>query len=542
VKWLRLFLRLLRIQSVLLAYGLDEEVKLPWLRPVRWLRRGFSKDFRPGSRAQRLRQALEELGPIYVKFGQALSTRPDLLPEDIALELVKLQDRVPPFPGEEAVALIEAEFNAKVSEIFAEFDLTPLASASVAQVHAARLHSGEEVVVKVLRPNIHAKLRQDLELLAALARLVSFWPAAKRFRPVEVIAEFEKTLLDELDLMREAANCQELRRHFEDSELLYVPKVYWDFTRPAVLVLERLRGIPISDRKALEAAGVDLKLLAERGVEIFFTQVFRDNFFHADMHPGNIFVDPARTRYLAVDFGIVASLSEDDQYYLAVNLLAFFNRDYRKVAQMHVESGWVPPDTRVDEFAAAIRAACEPIFAKPLGEISYGRLLLYLFKTARRFRMEVQPQLVLLQKTLLQIEGLGRQLYPELDLWQTAKPFLEDWFNRRLHPKTLLQRALDQLPTLAEQLPEVPTWVLRLLDQAQQGKLKVQWQAQELAELKAQLAANQRRTIAAIVGSALLISASLLLGQGILTPWTLGMAGLGGVWISRAWWRGGRLP
>jgi ubiquinone biosynthesis protein len=287
---------------------------------------------------------------------------------------------------------------------------------------------------------------------------------------------------------------------------------------------------------------VDLKLLAERGVEIFFTQVFRDNFFHADMHPGNIFVDPARTRYLAVDFGIVASLSEDDQYYLAVNLLAFFNRDYRKVAQMHVESGWVPPDTRVDEFAAAIRAACEPIFAKPLGEISYGRLLLYLFKTARRFRMEVQPQLVLLQKTLLQIEGLGRQLYPELDLWQTAKPFLEDWFNRRLHPKTLLQRALDQLPTLAEQLPEVPTWVLRLLDQAQQGKLKVQWQAQELAELKAQLAANQRRTIAAIVGSALLISASLLLGQGILTPWTLGMAGLGGVWISRAWWRGGRLP
>jgi ubiquinone biosynthesis protein len=535
-------LRLLRIQSVLLAYGLDEEVKLPWLRPVRWLRRGFSKDFRPGSRAQRLRQALEELGPIYVKFGQALSTRPDLLPEDIALELVKLQDRVPPFPGEEAVALIEAEFNAKVSEIFAEFDLTPLASASVAQVHAARLHSGEEVVVKVLRPNIHAKLRQDLELLAALARLVSFWPAAKRFRPVEVVAEFEKTLLDELDLLREAANCQELRRHFEDSELLYVPKVYWDFTRPAVLVLERLRGIPISDRKALEAAGVDLKLLAERGVEIFFTQVFRDNFFHADMHPGNIFVDPARTRYLAVDFGIVASLSEDDQYYLAVNLLAFFNRDYRKVAQMHVESGWVPPDTRVDEFAAAIRAACEPIFAKPLGEISYGRLLLYLFKTARRFRMEVQPQLVLLQKTLLQIEGLGRQLYPELDLWQTAKPFLEDWFNRRLHPKTLLQRALDQLPTLAEQLPEVPTWVLRLLDQAQQGKLKVQWQAQELAELKAQLAANQRRTIAAIVGSALLISASLLLGQGILTPWTLGMAGLGGVWISRAWWRGGRLP
>lgn len=542
MKWLRLFLRLLRIQSVLLAYGLDEEVKLPWLRPVRWLRRGFSKDFRPGSRAQRLRQALEELGPIYVKFGQALSTRPDLLPEDIALELVKLQDRVPPFPGKEAVALIEAEFNAKVSEIFAEFDLTPLASASVAQVHAARLHSGEEVVVKVLRPNIHAKLRQDLELLAALARLVSFWPAAKRFRPVEVVAEFEKTLLDELDLLREAANCQELRRHFEDSELLYVPKVYWDFTRPAVLVLERLRGIPISDRKALEAAGVDLKLLAERGVEIFFTQVFRDNFFHADMHPGNIFVDPARTRYLAVDFGIVASLSEDDQYYLAVNLLAFFNRDYRKVAQMHVESGWVPPDTRVDEFAAAIRAACEPIFAKPLGEISYGRLLLYLFKTARRFRMEVQPQLVLLQKTLLQIEGLGRQLYPELDLWQTAKPFLEDWFNRRLHPKTLLQRALDQLPTLAEQLPEVPTWVLRLLDQAQQGKLKVQWQAQELAELKAQLAANQRRTIAAIVGSALLISASLLLGQGILTPWTLGMAGLGGVWISRAWWRGGRLP
>jgi ubiquinone biosynthesis protein len=540
---LRLLLRLVHIQQVLLRHGLDEWVfKLPWLKPVRWLRWMFPTAWRnrqPVSHGRRIRWALEELGPIYVKFGQALSTRPDLLPDDIAEELAKLQDQVPPFPGEEAVRIIEAELGAKVSSVFSEFDLIPLASASIAQVHAARLMSGEEVVVKVLRPKVRAQVQKDIELLTAFARLlVRFVPEARRLRPTEVVAEFEKTILDELDLVREAANAAELRRHFEGSELLYVPKVYWDWTRPRVLVLERIHGIPVADRAALVQAGVDLKLLAERGVEIFFTQVFRDNFFHADMHPGNIFVDPqSKARYLAVDFGIVASLSEADQYYLAANLLAFFNRDYRKVAQMHVESGWVSPDTRVYEFESAIRAVCEPIFAKPLGEISYGRLLLRLFQTARRFRMEVQPQLVLLQKTLLQIEGLGRQLYPELDLWQTAKPFLEHWFRQRMHPKTLLVRATAQLPALAEHLPEVPVWAVRLLQQAQQGKLGGERQSKELSELKAQMACNQRRTVAAILGSALLISASLMGGQGLLTPLTWGaMAWLGGIWMAWAWW------
>nr|BAL53243.1 ubiquinone biosynthesis protein AarF [uncultured Gammaproteobacteria bacterium] len=538
VRQLKLLLRLIRIFQVLLRHGLDEWL-LAWPgKAVRCLRQLFPSLSPPSfPRGQRIRQALEELGPIYVKFGQALSTRPDLLPEDVAEELAKLQDRVPPFPGEEAAAIVETELCAPLGSVFAEFDLTPLASASIAQVHAARLKSGEEVVVKVLRPKIHVQIQQDLELLAALARLlVRLAPEARRLRPVEVVAEFAKTTLDELDLVREAANCQELRRHFENSELLYVPKVYWDFTRPKVLVLERIRGLPVADRKALEAAGVDLKLLAERGVQIFFTQVFRDNFFHADMHPGNIFVDPDRpARYLAVDFGIVASLSEGDQYYLAANLLAFFNRDYRKVARMHVESGWVPPDTRVDEFASAIRAVCEPIFAKPLGEISYGRLLLRLFQTARRFRMEVQPQLVLLQKTLLQIEGLGRQLYPQLDLWQTAKPFLEDWFRQRMHPKTLWLRTAAELPALAERLPEAPGWLLKLLDQARQGQLRIEWQSKELEEIKTRLDLNQRRTVAAIAGSGLLISASLLAGQGVLTPLAWGMASLGGVWLTWAW-------
>lgn len=372
----------------------------------------------------------------------------------------------------------------------------------------------------------------------AFARLaLRFMPEARRLRPMEVVAEFEKTILDELDMVREAANAAQLRRHFENSEILYVPKVYWDWTCPRVLVLERIRGIPVANRPALEQAGVDLKLLAERGVEIFFTQVFRDNYFHADMHPGNIFVDPTReARYMAVDFGIVASLTEADQYYLAANLLAFFNRDYRKVAAMHVESGWVPPDVRVDEFEAAIRSVCEPIFAKPLGEISYGRLLLRLFQTARRFRMEVQPQLVLLQKTLLQIEGLGRQLYPQLDLWQTAKPYLENWFKQRVHPKTLFDKTLQQLPVWAEQFPEAPTWALRVLHEASRGELTIRWRSQELVELQAQLHRNHRRMVSAIGGGALVVAASVLLGQGLVMPVTWGLAGLGGMLLTRAWW------
>ncbi len=534
--------RLFKIQRVLLAYGLDEFLPRRIGRVWRWIGMLVGAKQRLAlTRGERLRRALEELGPIYVKFGQALSTRPDLLPDDLAEELAKLQDRVPPFPGVQARRMIEAELGAKVTEIFAQFDEVPLASASIAQVHPARLRDGSEVVVKVLRPGVEDKIRQDLELVAALARfMVRLVPQARRLRPREVVAEFEKTLYDELDLMREAANAAELRRHFEDSELLYVPRVYWDWTRPRVLVLERIRGIPVADRSALIEAGVDLKLLAERGVEIFFTQVLRDNFFHADMHPGNVFVDPTRAaRYLAVDFGQVASLSEADQYYLAANLLAFFNRDWRKVARLHIESGWVPPTTRADEFEAAVRAVCEPIFAKPLGEISYGRLLWRLFQTARRFDMEVQPQLVLLQKTLLQIEGLGRQLYPELDLWQTAKPFLEAWFRKRIHLRTLFDRSCDQWLVWAEQLPQVPTLALRLLQEASRGELKVQWQAKELTELKAQLQRNHRRMVAAIGGGALLISASVLIGQGIGLPLSWGLAGLGGVLMTGAWWRAG---
>ena len=534
--------RLIGIQRILLRHGLDELILgLPWLRPLRFLRWFSPNTWRirhRGPRGERIRLALEELGPIYVKFGQAVSTRRDLLPDDIADELEKLQDRVPPFAGDEARKIVARQLGQPLEQVFSEFETTALASASIAQVHAARLRTGESVVVKVLRPGIESRIREDVRLMALFAGLLErFVPESRRLRPVAVVAEFEKTILDELDLVREAANAAELRRHFEGSEMLYVPRVYFDWTRPKVLVVERIHGIPVTDKKAMVQAGVDLALLAERGVEIFFTQVFRDNFFHADMHPGNIFVDPdSPARYMAVDFGIVASLSEADQFYLASNLLAFFNRDYRKVAEMHVESGWVPADVRVEEFEGAIRAVCEPIFSKPLGEISYGQLLLRLFQTARRFRMEVQPQLVLLQKTLLQIEGLGRQLYPQLDLWQTAKPYLEEWFRRRVHPKTLFAKTRDQIPLWAEQLPEAPGWALRLLDDASRGRLEVRWRSSELTALKAQMQRNHRRTVAAIGGGASLISASVLLGLGVVQPLTLGLAALGGVMLGGAWW------
>ncbi len=534
--------RLIGIQRILLRHGLDELILgLPWLRPLRFLRWFSPNTWRirhRGPRGERIRLALEELGPIYVKFGQAVSTRRDLLPDDIADELEKLQDRVPPFAGEEARKIVARQLGQPLEQVFSEFETAALASASIAQVHAARLRTGESVVVKVLRPGIESRIREDVRLMALFAGLLErFVPESRRLRPVAVVAEFEKTILDELDLVREAANAAELRRHFEGSEMLYVPRVYFDWTRPKVLVVERIHGIPVTDKKAMVQAGVDLELLAERGVEIFFTQVFRDNFFHADMHPGNIFVDPdSPARYMAVDFGIVASLSEADQFYLASNLLAFFNRDYRKVAEMHVESGWVPADVRVEEFEGAIRAVCEPIFSKPLGEISYGQLLLRLFQTARRFRMEVQPQLVLLQKTLLQIEGLGRQLYPQLDLWRTAKPYLEEWFRRRVHPKTLFAKTRDQIPLWAEQLPEAPGWALRLLDDASRGRLEVRWRSSELTALKAQMQRNHRRTVAAIGGGASLISASVLLGLGVVQPLTLGLAALGGVMLGGAWW------
>ncbi|QXI28933.1 ubiquinone biosynthesis regulatory protein kinase UbiB [Pseudomonas vanderleydeniana] len=488
--------RLLRIQRVVIRYRLDDllfDLPLPWfllalrfVLPWRW----FPRKPLELSRGARLRLALQDLGPIFIKFGQILSTRRDLLPEDIADELMLLQDRVPPFDPQKAVALIEAQLGRKISEVFSRFDIEPLASASVAQVHAAQLKSGEEVVVKVIRPGLKPVIAQDLAWLFLLARTAERLSAdARLLHPVDVVSDYEKTIYDELDLLREAANASQLRRNFEGSDVMYVPQVYWDWCRPKVLVMERIYGIQVTDLATLADQRTDMKMLAERGVEIFFTQVFRDSFFHADMHPGNIFVstvNPWSPKYIAIDCGIVGSLTPQDQDYLARNLFAFFKRDYRRVAQLHIDSGWVPADTRLNEFEAAIRTVCEPIFEKPLKDISFGQVLMRLFQTARRFNMEVQPQLVLLQKTLLNIEGLGRQLYPELDLWSTAQPFLERWMRERVSPKTLLgnlQSQVEQLPHLAnmtrdllERLsqphaadPEPPykkrkdDWLLRLL-------------------------------------------------------------------------------
>ena len=542
----KLLARLMHINWVLVFHGLDEIVlKTHLFRPVRFLAflaPGFWIRNRSKSRGERIRYSLEDLGPIFIKFGQALSTRKDLLPEDIADELVKLQDKVPPFSNSVAIGIIEKELEMPVAEAFAEFDQQPMASASVAQVHAAVLKSGEQVVVKVLRPDIEKRIHSDVGLLYELARLAEkFWPDAKRLRPVDVVAEFEKTIIDELDLVREGANAAKFRRNFENSDILYIPKVYWPLTRRKVLVMERIFGIPVGDIEQMVDADIDFKLLAERGVEIFFTQVFRDNFFHADMHPGNIFVE-APAKYVAVDFGIVGSLSTFDQRYLAENFLAFFNRDYRRVAEVHVESGWVPNNTRVEEFESAIRSVCEPIFEKPLKEISFGLFLLRLFQTARRFNMEVQPQLVLLQKTLLNIEGLGRELYPDLDLWQTAKPYMENWFKERLGPKAKLDKAIKQFPQWAEQLPEIPNLVYRVMNDAANGNLKMQTHSLELQELRGQMQRNQRRTVSAIFGASLIISATVSLGLKIpdlalwagfpILSWVMG--GLGLVCLIRA--------
>lgn len=501
--------RLWRILRVTIRYRLDDllfALPLPWhlrmlqfLMPWRWLPRPASKL----ERGEALRLALEDLGPVFIKFGQILSTRRDLLPPDIADEMAKLQDQVPPFSSKKSMQLIEEQLGAPISQVFKTFSSTPLASASIAQVHAAQLKTGEDVVVKVIRPGLKPIIAQDLAwlyLLASLAERVA--PEARRLRPKEVVSDYEKTIYDELDLLREAANTSQLRRNFSDSNMLYVPQIYWQWCRPRVLVMERIYGIPVTDMAALEDQGTDFKKLAERGVEIFFTQVFRDCFFHADMHPGNIFVSthtPWDPQYIAIDCGIIGSLTPEDQDYLARNLLAFFKRDYRKVAQLHIDSGWVPSDTRVNELEAAIRTVCEPIFERPLKEISFGHLLLNLFQTARRFNMEVQPQLVLLQKTLLNIEGLGRQLYPDLDLWNTAQPYLERWMRERYMPKQVLgnlQQQFEKLPHLAnmardsfERLSAQPTaaaapqpWLIKLLGAglivaaAQQG-LIVEYQA-----------------------------------------------------------------
>jgi len=514
-------LRLLHINWVLVRNGLDEVVLATHLfRPVRFL--GYLAPWhwlmRKTPRAVRIRNTLEDLGPIFIKFGQILSTRQDLLADDIALELAKLQDRVPPFAGDRARQIVESAFQQPVGELFHRFDEQPLASASIAQVHAATLKSGEDVVVKVLRPGVEKDIARDVNLLRYIAGLAEkYWRDGRRLRPCEVVAEFEKTLYDELDLLREAGNASQLRRNFIGSQLLYVPEVYWPYCRRNVMTMERLYGAGVNDITALRQAGVDFKILAERGVEIFFTQVFKHNFFHADMHPGNIFVSN-EGRYMAVDFGIMGTLNPEDQRYLAENFLAFFRRDYHRVAELHVESEWVPHGTRIDEFESAIRSVCEPIFERPLKEISFGQLLLRLFQTARRFDMEIQPQLVLLQKTLLNIEGLGRQLYPDLDLWQTAKPFLESWVSEQVGPRAFIGRMSRSLPEWSEQLPEIPQLINRALHQVTEGKLRIQWESRELKKLREQLRRSSQRSLASILGGASLISASLIYGLDGFTP------------------------
>jgi ubiquinone biosynthesis protein len=463
-------LRLTKILFVIGRYGLDELVLSSFKhRSIKLLVRVMTIGRRlDAPRGERLRLALERLGPIFVKFGQVLSTRRDLLPPDIADELARLQDRVPPFDSALAAREITRALGAPPEELFANFSRDPIASASIAQVHLATLKDGREVAVKVLRPGMKTVIEKDLSLMRTAAGLVErMWADGKRLRPREVVAEFDKYLHDELDLMREAANGAQLRRNFAGSTLLRVPEMHWDYCRESVIVMERMYGIPISQLDRIVAAGVDLKQLSRAGVEIFFTQVFRDGFFHADMHPGNILVSDAPEslgQYIALDFGIVGTLTDVDRDYLAQNFLAFFRRDYKRVAEAHIESGWVPRDTRVDELEGAIRATCEPIFDKPLKDISFGHVLLRLFQTSRRFNVEIQPQLVLLQKTLLNIEGLGRQLDPELDLWKTAKPILERWMDEQIGVRGLIERARAEAPLLAKRLPQIPRLVHRWLE------------------------------------------------------------------------------
>lgn len=523
---LRLLFRLLVIQRVLVRHGLDDLItSTHLLRPFRFIfylspwTWGQRKVDAP--RGERIRMALQELGPIYVKFGQSVSTRQDILPEDVGIELAKLQDKMPPFPGDVALAQIRSIYGQPAEQVFAEFQPEALAAASIAQVHVARLHSGEEVVVKLLRPGVREEIERDLEVLYALARLARrYWPEAKRLRPVEVVAEYERTILNELDLLREASNASQLRRNFSGSDKLYVPVVYFDYCRTDVMVMERIHGVPISDMDSLRRAGTNIPLLAANGVEIFFTQVFRHNFFHADMHPGNIFVDisdPEKPRYAAVDFGIVGTLNQTDHRYLAENFLAFFERDYNQVARLHVDSGWVPAGTRVDEFESAIRTVCEPIFNKPLKDISFGEVLVRLFSIARSFDMEIQPQLVLLQKTLLNIEGLGRQLYPELDLWQTGQPVLREWMEERTSPRAMAQRIRQELPEIRYMLEQLPTVARQLFKKLNEDD---QQRAQQSGryDRKMMLRWATRRYLA-FSGAVAALVAALLIGQQAQPEW-----------------------
>jgi ubiquinone biosynthesis protein len=538
------FWRLWKILYVFTRYRLDDLLPIEqfplslriafWLAP--WRLAPVPKKL---SRGERLRLALEALGPIFIKFGQILSTRPDLVPTDIVNELVKLQDDVPPFSSEEAVKLIESQLGDSVDNLFAQFDPTPMASASIAQVHPATLHDGTKVVVKVVRPGIDKTIDRDMILLDQMAHLVEKYSSeGRRLKPVEIVEDYSHTIHAELNLAIEASNATQLKRNFEGSDLVYIPDVYWDLTRNSVMVSERIYGIPVSNIAALKAQNTNMKALAERGVELFFTQVFRDSFFHADMHPGNIFVahgSPEKPQYIAIDCAIVGTLSELDQQYLARNLLAFFNQDYYQVAQLHIDSGWVPSSTKVHELESAIRSVCEPIFEKPIAEISFGQVLIQLFSVARRFDMEVQPQLVLLQKTLLNIEGLGRQLYPELDLWNTAKPYMERWIKERFGPKAAMQELKRQLPNWIEKGPQLPGLIhtsLTKLSQMDSSQAQISDQISQLnLEIIRQRQQNRQQKLALTS----MASGGFLWWQATIlaVPETLGLslAAFGAVWL-----------
>ena len=547
------FLRLLAIQRVLISHGLDEIIfATHLLRPVRFLFyilpwNWFSKNKQ--KRAVRMRLMLDELGPIYVKLGQILSTRRDLIPEDIADEFAKLQDNVAPFPGEIARKIIEDAYGCNISDVFLKFDEVPLASASVAQVHSATLKDGRDFIIKVIRPGIEKLIRKDLDLLQLLAEKAERYNKnAKSLKFTGVVKEFEKTIFNELDLQREASNASQLYRNFRDERRYHVPRIDWELTRRNVLAIERVEGISIRDINALKVASIDLKCLAEFVVEIFFTQVFRDNFFHADMHPGNIFVVPGKEKELpiikVIDFGIMCSLTEYDQHYLADNLVAFLNRDYNRVAVLHIKSGWVPSETRIDELEGAIRTVCEPLLDRPIHEISLGELLQRLFQIARSFDVEILPQLVLLQKTIINIEGIVRQLHPHLDLWETARPEMERWMSERMGVKGLIKGTILNLPRVIERLPELPNRAIDLIDKIYDGKIEMENKSEEIHKLREEMKIYNRKTILSVIGSGLILSSSIIYalnntthGSMISVPlasWVLGLFGLIFIYIS---WR-----
>lgn len=515
----RHFLRAWAIQRALIRHGFDQILfAMPILQPLAFVRHLLPWNWvaKPhGPRAPRIRALLEELGPLFVKLGQMLSTRRDLLPEDIIEELCRLQDRVPPFPGAQARQIVERAYGKPVTEVFQSFDEQPLASASIAQVHCATLHDGREVIVKVVRPGIRRTIERDIGLMRLLAATAErYWSRSRLLKPARVVDEFEKTILDELDMLREAANASQIKRNFANSPDLYVPEIHWALSRPNVLVMERIDGIPISNIPALREAGVDLEHLAKTGVELFFTQVFRDHFFHADLHPGNLFVRPGANGelpvFVLVDFGIMGSLSDYDQRYLAENFHAFLDRDYRRVAELHVESGWVPKETRVDDFEFAIRTVCEPIFDRPVREISIGQLLVRLFQTAQRFQMEILPQLLLLQKTLVNVEGIGRQLDPELDLWRTARPSLENWMRDRVGLRSLVRSTRESVPRWIDRLPELPGLAFDVLDRLKQGRIEVATHDQVLDEIRREIRNVHRRLSYSVAGAGLVIAAGVL--------------------------------